>query len=162
LKTSVAKAAKALTALAESLGLEFVDIQLAKEAGEIWLHVFVDKDGGISLSECENFHRKSLPMVEDIEYDYYECSSPGIDRPLKTPRDYQKHIGKVIQVSTFKKIDGQKQFEGTLVAYDEQAERFVLEQAGVQHEFLVKDAALVKPVIDYDALLESAQDEQEL
>ena len=72
--------------LAEQLGFEWVDLELVKEPAGRFLRFYVDKEGGITLDDLENYHRKILPETEDVDYDYMEVSSPGVDRPLKKER----------------------------------------------------------------------------
>ena len=72
--------------LAEELGYEWIDLELVKEPAGRFLRFYIDKEGGISLDDVEAFHRRIQPHAENIDYDYMEASSPGIDRPLKKPR----------------------------------------------------------------------------
>jgi ribosome maturation factor RimP len=157
--TSIFKAEKALAGLAESLGLEYIEHELKKESGELYLRLIIDKEGGLSLEDCEKFHRQCIPLVENVEYDYLECSSPGIERPLKKERDFQKNMGKQIEVRLFKQRDGQRIFFGTLQNYEEGslgATFNISTQSGLQ-AFTLKETALVKPVIDYQAELSKGE-----
>ena len=151
--TSMSKVESALVELAESLGLEFVEYELKKETGELYLRLVIDKEGGVALSDCEKFHRQCVSIVEDVEYDYLECSSPGLERPLKKARDFEKYIGKEIEVRLFKQRDGQKIFFGTLAEYREGEAAFTINTQQGEQAFTVKETALVKPVIDYEAEL---------
>lgn len=150
-QSALAKAQQALCALADELGLEFVDAQLKKEPEGMFLRVFVDKEGGLGLDACEAYHRRCIPLLEEVEYDYLECSSPGIDRPLKRERDYQKHLGEQIEVRLFSKKEGQKVFCGVLQQYENGA--IVLGCPDGGKRFELKEIALARPVIDYDAQL---------
>ena len=151
--TSMSKVEGALVTLAESLGLKYVEYELKKEAGELYLRLIIDKEGGLSLSDCEKFHRQCVSIVENLEYDYLECSSPGLEHPLKKPRDFAKNMGKEIEVRLFKQRDGQKIFFGTLADYREGEAAFTINTPQGEQAFTVKETALIKPVIDYEAEL---------
>ena len=69
--------------LADSLGFELVDVSLDKEGAGKYLRIYIDKPEGITLDDCERYHRAIAPQVEDFDYDFLEVSSPGVDRPLK-------------------------------------------------------------------------------
>ena len=76
--------------LAVRLGYEFVNMELVKTREGRFLRIYLDKPGGITLNDLESYHRKIKLMIENIDnidYDYLEVSSPGIDRPLKRPED---------------------------------------------------------------------------
>ena len=98
-------------------GLEFVDCEFVKEGPELYLRLYIDKEGGISINECETVSRKIDTLIpEDITDKPYilEVSSPGIDRVLKRDHEYVKYSGRDVEVKLFKAVDGVKQFEGTL------------------------------------------------
>lgn len=79
--------------LADKLGFELVDVTLDKESTGNYLRVYIDKPEGISLDDCEVYHRALQPLVEDYDYDFMEVSSPGVDRPLKKDRDFERALG---------------------------------------------------------------------
>lgn len=89
----------------ESLALELVEIEYRRSGRESVLRLFIDKDGGVTLDDCADFSRElsTLLDVEDFipgEYNL-EVSSPGLDRPLKTPGDYDRYKGRLIKVRTY-------------------------------------------------------------
>ena len=157
---SISKVETALEQLALQMGLELVDVELKKEAGGVYLRIYIDHDqpGGLKLGECEQYHRACLPLVDAVEYDFLECSSPGIDRPLRRERDFLKHIGQQIEVRLFQKQDGKKVFTGALTAYKDGC--ILLDCAdGQKKQFAVKETALVKPVINYDQYFKESDHE---
>ena len=85
--------------LAEQLGFEWVDLELVKEPAGRFLRFYVDKEGGITLDDLENYHRKILPETEDVDYDYMEVCSPGADRPLKKDKDFERAAGTTVEVA---------------------------------------------------------------
>ena len=80
--------------VADEMGLELVEVTLQKESRGKCLCVYVDKEGGLSLDDCERYHKRLQPMLEDVDYDIMEVSSPGADRPVKTRRDLRKTRGR--------------------------------------------------------------------
>ncbi|WP_026692453.1 ribosome maturation factor RimP [Peribacillus kribbensis] len=106
----------------EDLNLELVDIEYLKEGKNWFLRVFIDKEGGIDIDECgavsERLSEK-LDETDPIPYNYFlEVSSPGAERPLKKAADFTKSIGKNVFIKTYEPLDGLKEFEGILDAFD--------------------------------------------
>ena len=134
--------------LAEELGYEWIDLELVKEPAGRFLRFYIDKEGGISLDDVEAFHRKVQPYAENIDYDYMEVSSPGVDRPLKKPRDFERAQGKEIEVKLYKPMDGAKLFTGVLIGLEDG--RIVIENAGERREFDQKAVALARCVLNVD------------
>ena len=105
-------------------GLDLVDVEFKKE-GEIWvLRIFIDKEGGVTLEDCQNTSHLvgDLIEVEDvIELAYtLEVSSPGLNRVLKKKEDFIKFIGKKICVQCYVPLNGRKKFTGNLIDFKEQ------------------------------------------
>ncbi|MBQ2433841.1 MAG: ribosome maturation factor RimP, partial [Clostridia bacterium] len=119
-----------------------------KEPAGRFLRFYIDKEGGISLDDVEAFHRRIQPHAENIDYDYMEVSSPGIDRPLKKARDFERAQGKEIEVKLYKPMDGAKLFTGILVGLEDG--RIVIEENGVRREFDQKAVALARCVLNVD------------
>ncbi|TVY10619.1 ribosome maturation factor RimP [Paenibacillus cremeus] len=105
-------------------GFELVDIEYVKEGGNWFLRVYVDKEGGIDIDDCgriSEYLSVQLDEKDPIEDAYFlEVSSPGAERPLKKTQDFYKAVGEHVFVTTYEPIDKLKEFEGTLVSYDEQ------------------------------------------
>ncbi len=102
--------------------IELVDVEYVKER-EWYLRVFLDKEGGIEIEDChwvsEQLEAK-LETLDPIKESYYlEVSSPGLDRALRKDRDFIRHVGDKIEITTFKPIDGQKKFIGVLKCLSE-------------------------------------------
>ena len=146
---SIGAATSRAQAIANEMGLELVELTLQKESRGKCLCVYVDKEGGLSLDDCEKYHKRLQPLVEDIDYDIMEVSSPGVDRPIKTMRDFEKNRGNVVEVKLFAAKDGVKLFRGTLSAMDEETVT-IADAANAPLTFARKDVALVKPVIELD------------
>ncbi|UOQ46480.1 ribosome maturation factor RimP [Halobacillus salinarum] len=109
------------------MNLELVDIEFKKEGKNWFLRVFIDKPSGVDIEECgivsEQLSEK-LDETDPIDFPYFlEVSSPGAERPLKTPQDFENHVGKHVYMKLYEPIDGEKEFEGTLLTFEkEQAE----------------------------------------
>jgi len=132
--------------LAEKLGFELVDVCLEKENTGNYLRIYIDKPEGISLDDCESFHRAIQPQVEDYDYDFLEVSSPGVDRPLKKDRDFERAIGSEVEIHLFKPMDGSKQWQGVLSDFT--ADELVLDVAGSEKRFIRKAVSLCRAVVD--------------
>jgi len=97
--------------------IELVDVEYVKER-EWYLRVFLDKEGGIEIEDCQWVSERLEAKFEELdpikESYYLEVSSPGLDRALRKDRDFIRHIGDKIEISTFKTLNGEKKFVGIL------------------------------------------------
>lgn len=145
----VKEAAQIAQRIADELQVELVDVELVKEPTGHFLRFYIDKPDGIALDELEVFHRRILPLVERVEYDYMEVSSPGADRPLKTPRDFERAQGLAVELKTYRPVNGAKLFTGDLVGLQDGK---IVIRTGPEEElsFEKKDVAIVRPIIDFD------------
>jgi len=95
--------------LLESAGMELVDLEFKREGRDWFLRLFIDKDGGVTLDDCAEVSREvgSLLEVEDPIPSAYrlEVSSPGLDRPLKKPADFERFRGSLVKLRTYEKLD---------------------------------------------------------
>ena len=135
--------------LALEMNVELIDVELVKEPTGHFLRFYIDRPDGISLNELEAYHRRILPLVERVEYDYMEVSSPGADRPLKTERDFERARGAAVELKTYKPIGGAKRFTGELVGLED-GEVVLTTDAGEALRFSQKDVAVVRPLIEFD------------
>ncbi len=135
--------------LAGEMNVELVDVELVKEPAGRFLRFYIEKPDGVALDDLEAFHRRILPLVERVEYDYMEVSSPGADRPLKTERDFERARGLEVELKTYRAVDGSKRFTGELAGLE--GDCVVLETApGERRSFPRKDVAVVRPLIEFD------------
>lgn len=102
--------------------LELVDIEFKKEGKNWFLRVFIDSDKGVDIEDCGTVSEKLseiLDQKDPIPQAYFlEVSSPGAERPLKKETDVKKAVGKNIYVTTYEPFNGEKSFEGMLLAFD--------------------------------------------
>ena len=143
---------KMVTAITDEKGFETVDVEYVKEAGQFYLRVYIDKEGGISLNECEEVSRELSPKLDEndfIKENYYlEVSSPGIDRALKRDKEFVKYKGRDVEIKLYKAIDGVKQFEGELVGLDEENNIVVIIN-NEEMKFNRKDVAIIRLAIRF-------------
>lgn len=135
----------------ESLGYEVVEVEYVKKSDGMNLTFFIDCDKGVELSDCEKVSREIDPVLEELnptdDQPYIlSVSSPGIDRPLKTERDFKRNLGKEIEITLFAKVNGKKKFKGTLVSFDEKT---VTIEEKKQINFEREKIAHIAPVIKF-------------
>ncbi|WP_027408723.1 ribosome maturation factor RimP [Anoxybacteroides tepidamans] len=111
-----------VTPILNDMNLELVDIEYVKEGKNWFLRVFIDSEQGIDIEQCGVVSEKlseKLDAVDPIPYNYFlEVSSPGAERPLKKAADFTKAVGKNVYIKTYEPIEGEKEFEGELSAFD--------------------------------------------
>ncbi len=134
-----------------ALGYELYEVEYQKEFDNWVLTLYIDHPDGVSLDDCElvsNAVDPVLDAADPIEQAYYlSVSSLGIDRPLKTDKDYQRNIGKVMDVKLYAPLNGKKEFSGTLTAFDE--ETYTIELKSGSETIERKKTALIRPHIDF-------------
>ena len=145
---SVREAEKIAQQIADEQNVELVDVELVKEPTGHFLRFYIEKPDGISLNELETYHRRIQPLVESVEYDFMEVSSPGADRPLKTERDFARAEGMEVELKTYRPVNGAKQFLGDLVGLKDGVISIITE-SGETLSFEKKDVAIVRPVIEF-------------
>lgn len=106
----------------ERMKFELVDVEYVKEGGAWYLRAYIDKEGGITVNDCEAVAREMNELLdrEDfVEESYiFEVSSPGLGRPLKKEKDFARSLGKEVEIRTYRAIRKSKEFRGVLTAYD--------------------------------------------
>ena len=155
----MSKIADAVTELVkpivEGLGMELVEVLFAKTKEGDALTVFIDKEGGVSLNDCEAVHNAIDAPLDDLDPTdgkpyTLNVSSPGLDRPFKTDRDFAKHIGFKVETSLFAPVAGVgKKFVATLAAYDPQGGVVTLELDGKSVAIDRKDIAIIREHIEF-------------
>ncbi len=145
------KAEELLAPIVAAQGFELVDVEYVKEAGTWYLRGFIDKPGGITVNDCEAVSRVFSDKLDEKDFieDSYvmEISSPGLDRPLRKEKDYQRSMGKLLEVRTYRPVDGQKEFTGKLLGYDENT--VTIEEEAGERTFDKKDVALIRLAVEF-------------
>ena len=140
--------------IADDLGLKIWDVRYLKEGSQWYLRVFIDKDGGVDINDCERMSRaldEPLDQADPIDGEYIlEVSSPGIERELVKPEHFAAFIGADIMVKMIRPIDGiGKEFKGVLTAFED-GEVTVTDHSGENTVTInKKDAAYIK-LDDFD------------
>ena len=141
-----------ITPILERNNFELVDVEYVKEGSTWYLRAYIDKEGGIAVDDCEVISRRLSDWLdkEDFIDDSYilEVSSPGLGRPLKKEKDYKRSIGREVEVRLYKAIDRQKEFTGTLSAYDDKTVTLTMED-GSEAVFEKADIALIRLALDF-------------
>ena len=141
-----------LLPLLEKNQFELVDVEYVREAGIWYLRAYIDKEGGITVDDCEVVSRELgdwLDQKDFIEDSYIlEVSSPGLGRPLKKEKDFARSLGKDVEVRLYRPINKQKEFTGTLKAYDADTVTLSMED-GNDLALAKTDIALIRLAFDF-------------
>jgi len=131
---------------------ELVDVEYVKEAGNWYLRAYIDKEGGITVDDCEVISRILSDWLdkEDFIQDSYimEVSSPGLGRPLKKDKDFERSLGDEVEIRLFKARSKQKEFTGILKSYDKENVTIELED-GTEETFARAELALIRLAFDF-------------
>ena len=150
------KTTEVCAALAEpvitSLGFELYDVEFQKEYGDWVLTFYIDKEGGVTIDDCEAVSHALDPILDEadpIEQEYMlSVSSLGIDRPLKKDRDYERALGKEMEVKLYAPIEKKKLWIGKLDGFT--ADDFTITtETGRQLTIAKKDCALIRPYLRF-------------
>lgn len=105
--------------LVEERGLQLVAVEVVKEGANRYLRVYIDREGGVTFEDCEAISRAVDSRLDEIlpypPYEYFEVSSPGLERPLKRDEDFARYTGHKVAINTYALVDGQKAFVGELL-----------------------------------------------
>ena len=130
----------------EEFGCQLWDTEYVREAGQWYLRLYLDKDGGVDILDCENVSRRVSDLLDEadpIEGSYvFEVSSAGAERQLKRPSDFEKFLGSPVLLKTYQNRDGRKEFPGVLKEYDGGA--VVLEMGKQELRFEKNEVAMVR------------------
>lgn len=142
----------------EGAGLELVDLSLGGGSGRKVLRVVIDRDGGVDLDTIARIaeqvsRRLDLEGFAPGPYEL-EVSSPGIERPLRQPSEFRRHVGRTVKVKTGRPIDGRASFTGELTAADDHG--VVFDVAGAAVRLVYDDIASARTVADWDAELKGS------
>lgn len=147
-----ARTEELITPILERMNFELVDVEYVKEGGTWYLRAYIDKEGGITVNDCEDVAREMNEILDREDYveDSYifEISSPGLGRPLKKEKDYIRSMGKEVEIHTYRAINREKEFFGILKSYD--GNTVTIEGAeGSEMTFAKADIALIRLAFDF-------------
>lgn len=130
---------------------ELWDVEYVKEGSDWYLRAYIDKPGGITIDDCVTVSRQLSDQLDELDFieDAYilEVSSPGLGRQLKKDKDFEKCIGKSVDLRTYRLMDGKKEFTGLLKAFDK--DTITIETNGAEKSFTKGDVAIVKLSINF-------------
>lgn len=146
----MAKVSDTVAALAlpvvEGAGCTLWDVEYVKEAGQWFLRVYIDKEGGVSIDDCEAVSRPLsdlLDQADPIEGSYtFEVSSAGADRVLKKPEHFARFLGREVELKLYRPREGRKEFVGVLKTYEDG--NVTLDMDGGETVFTKQEIALVR------------------
>ncbi len=140
-----------LEPIASKHGTRIYDVEYVEEAGEWYLRAYIDKDGGVTIDDCEAVSRELSDALDENDFIddayYLEVSSPGLGRQLKKDRHLELSIGEEVELKTYKPIDKKKEFVGILKAFDQNT--VTIDSDGEDLVFPRKDIAIIKLTIDF-------------
>ena len=135
----------------ERMQFELVDVEYVKEGGIFYLRAYIDKEGGITVNDCEAVAREMNVLLDEKDFipDSYtfEVSSPGLGRPLKKEKDYVRNMGQEVEIRTYRAINRSKEFYGLLTAYDKDS--VTIDSDGEELVFDKKDIALIRQAVHF-------------
>lgn len=108
--------------IATPMGIEIVDVEWNGKTAV--LDVLIETESGVDLNKCEEFHNAIMDPIDELNPTYdkpytLNVSSPGLDRPFKTLRDFERNLGEMVEIKLYAPLKGKKFIEGTLVEFDE-------------------------------------------
>lgn len=146
------KAEELILPVLEENRFDLWDTEYVKEAGTWYLRYYIDKEGGITINDCEAVSRRVSDLLDELDFipESYilEVSSPGLGRQLKKTRDYERSIGQEVEIRLFKAVDGSKEYTGLLLGFEQNSFTIELED-GKQMTFAKPDVAVIRLAFDF-------------
>ena len=132
-------------------GCTLWDVEYVREGGEWFLRLYIDKDGGVDISDCEAVSRAVDPILDEKDpipdsYNFEVCSA-GLERQLKRSSDFEQFMGSAVTVKLFKAVNGAKEYAGTLTGYNDGA--VTIEAAGTTYTFQKNEVAQVRLRVEF-------------
>ncbi len=151
METMRAKVKEIIEPVIKGLGVALEDMELRKMGRRVFLRVIIDKEGGVVIDDCEQVSREieaQLDVEDPIPYPYtLEVSSPGLDRPLKTPGDFKRFCGKTARIVTSAPVENQTFFIGEIIGAGDTEVTLLLskdKKINIQHKDIVRARLEVK------------------
>ena len=140
-----------LEPIAAAAGVAVYDVEYVKEGREWYLRAYIDKEGGVTIGDCETVSRALSDRLDDEDFieDAYilEVSSPGLGRTLKKDKHLQMSLGESVELKTYQPIEKQNEFSGILQAFDQ--ESVTIETGGVPRVFARREIARIRLALDF-------------
>ncbi len=136
-----------VTPILERMGFFLYDVEYVKEGGDFYLRVYIEKEGGITVDDCEAVSREMNELLDQEDYvegSYiFEVSSPGLGRTLKKDRHLQSSLGEEVEIKPFRPMEKKKEFSGVLLSFDSDT-LTIRQEDQTEQTFQRKDIALIR------------------
>ena len=137
--------------IVEAQGCQLWDVEYVREGSEYFLRLYLDKEGGVDIDDCEAVSRALDPILDEKDpipdsYHFEVCSA-GLERTLKRPSDFEQFMGADVLVKLYQPKNGVKEYKGVLTGYDNGD--VTIEQAGKPQTFVKKEVALVRLYVEF-------------
>jgi len=157
-KNTAAEISQLIRPTVEGFGLDLWDVRFEKEGSSWFLRVFIDKDGGVDINDCENVSRAIDPILDEedpIDSSYcLEVSSPGIERELVKPEHFQKFIGELVHVRFIRPVENERDFVGELLSFENGSCSIKLDD-DLEMSFSLNETSFVKLYYDFGGTQEN-------
>ncbi len=145
---------QALEPKISEMGFVLIDVIYRRENKKLFLRLLVDKKGGINVEECALINETLDPFIENElglkQHDYFEVSSPGLERPLTEPKEFEIYAGQLIEVRLYQKQQNQKVFCGELLHGDDSTLTILEENTDEEMTFALSDVAKISRIIRFN------------
>ena len=135
----------------EANGCSLWDVEYVREGSERYLRLYIDKEGGIDITDCEKIHRAMDPILDEkdpiAESYHFEVCSAGLERPLRRASDFEKFMGSPVLVKLYRPRNGLKEIPGILKGYEEG--NVTVEAGRETIAFLKSEVALVRLRVEF-------------
>ena len=142
-----------LEPIINGLNISLYDVIYEKEGKDFYLRIFIEKDGGVDISDCENVNNAINDILDEKDFIkghyYLEVSSAGLEKTLRLDKHFENNIGNKIQINLYKQINNSKNIVGILKDYDD--EKVIVESDEII-EINKNDISLIKTVFDWDSI----------
>ena len=137
--------------IVEANGCSLWDVEYVREGSERFLRLYIDKDGGVDITDCEKIHRAVDPVLDEkdpiAESYHFEVCSAGLERALKRPSDFEEFMGSLIMVKLYRPKNGVKEIPGILRGYEDG--RVTVETSGETITLEKSEVALVRLRVEF-------------
>ena len=135
----------------ESFGCRLWDVEYVREGSERYLRIYIDKDGGVDIDDCEKIHRAMDPILDEkdpiADSYHFEVSSAGLERALKRPGDFEQFMGSAVLVKLYRPRNGLKEIPGFLRGYEDG--KITVEAGKETITFTKSEVALVRLRVEF-------------
>ena len=123
--------------IVEAAGCGLWDVEYVREGSERFLRLYIEKEGGVDINDCEAISRAVDPVLDEkdpiAESYHFEVCSAGLERALKRPSDFERFMGSSVEVKLYKAVEGRKSYQGKLAAYEDG--KVTLDISGLEMSF---------------------------